>query len=227
MNTIYKIFITLFALTTITYVSPATAESRTLSNVLGQIDKQLLFVEGATATATLTKVVSGKPDEVSTGKFYSNREDAVRIDFDSPATRTVLINENTFFDYAPAAKTTDKWSVGKAPQGELRFINLGFGVSGSDLDRDYIVTLLESAKWETLQTTVLALTPKQSYLRDQAWSILLRLDESNWLPVQQIIRYGDSQTQLNVVYSGGAKNNNLSSKEFKPNWPSGTKTTAH
>jgi outer membrane lipoprotein-sorting protein len=215
------------ALLAVMIVPNAMAKERSLNDVLAAIDKQLRGVQGITGTATLTRFVADKQDAVSSGKYYANMDDAMRIDFEKPDLQTILLTEQTIYDYSPSAKTADKWSFSRAPQAEMRFMNLGFAVKGSDLTTDYIVTLLESAEWNTRQTTVLALLPKQEYRRAQAWSIVLRLDESSWLPVEQIIRYGASQTYLKVDYSGFAKDNNLKSKLFKPSWPSGTKTISH
>jgi len=227
MKVILKAIVSIVLLAQLAYVPATIAQERTLKSVLAQIDKKLRGTKGLEATVTLTVVTAGKDGDKSAGKFTTNMNDVVRVDLVTPDQRTILLKENTLYDYSPADKTAEQWSVGSAPKPELRYLNLGFGVKGTDLTTDFIVTLLESAAWNSRQTTVLTLVPKTDYHRAEAWSIQLRLDEESWLPVEQVIWFGSSQTNLKADYTDAKQNNNIPTKTFKPDWPSGTKNIRH
>jgi len=62
MNRQQRVFVALLA---IVFFSPAMADERSLSNVLGGIDKALRGTHGVTATVTITKKGGASPDAIA------------------------------------------------------------------------------------------------------------------------------------------------------------------
>ena len=121
--------------------------------------------------------------------------------------------------------TVEQFQLPQHPEKLAQYTLLGFQPTGRAMKQDFLVTMLEEDSLDDKKVVVLELTPKKEKLRAVIGKIHLWIDQSNWLPTQQRVYYGASNTHLTVRYRNVARNDSLNEAIFKPKWPKGTKKT--
>jgi outer membrane lipoprotein-sorting protein len=115
----------------------------TLEMVLKQLDQEARSFRSLTAEIDRTKVTVVVNDKsTESGKIFVRRDDKMRIEFNPPDEKTILRSGNELFLYNPKIKQVEEYDLGKHRALVDQFLLLGFGTSGSDLQKGYLVTLV-------------------------------------------------------------------------------------
>lgn len=200
--------------------SDAQKFSWTLDGVLKQLDEEAKGFQSLTAAIDRTKVTVVVNDKsTESGEIWVRRDDKMRIDFDKPDKRTIMRNGNTLDVYTPRISRVEEYDLGKHRALVDQFLLLGFGTSGSNLQKSYLVTFLGEEAIDGRRTVKLELTPKAEDVRNQVSKIHIWIDIATWLPDQQQFFETGSGDYLLIHYSNVVKNVRIGDDQFKPNWP--------
>jgi outer membrane lipoprotein-sorting protein len=195
----------------------------TLDSVLKQMDTQAASFQSLTADLERTKVTVVVNDKsTESGQIFVRRDDKMRIEVTQPDARTILRDGDNFYIYNPKIKRVEEYNLGNKKSVVDQFLLLGFGTSGSSLKESYTVTLQGEETLDNRKVLRLELLPKTDEVRKQLSKILLWLDESTWLPVQQQFFEMGSGDYFIIHYRNMNRNVRIPDNEFKPHWPRGT-----
>lgn len=196
--------------------------SWTLESVLSELDDDAKTFDSLTADIERTKVtVVVNVKSTETGSIYV-RGDKMLLDLKTPDPRTILRTGDTIFVYTPGLKRVEEYNLGKHRELVDQFLLLGFGTSGHELKKGFLVTLLGERTIDRQKTLLLELTPKSAGVRNQISRIHLWLDESSWLPVQQEFFETGTEDYFTIRYSNLVRNPDIPDSRFRPRWPKGT-----
>jgi outer membrane lipoprotein-sorting protein len=195
----------------------------TLDNILKQMDAQAATFHSLTADLERTKVTVVVNDKSTESGQISVRSDGkMRIEVTQPDARTILRDGDNFYIYNPKIHRVEEYDLGKKKSVVDQFLLLGFGTSGSSLKDGYTFTLQAEETLDNHKVLRLELLPKTDDVRKQLSKILLWLDESTWLPVQQQFFETGSGDYFIIRYRNINRNVRIPDNEFKPHWPHGT-----
>jgi outer membrane lipoprotein-sorting protein len=194
----------------------------TLDAVLDSLNREAENFRSLTADVERTKVtVVVNVKSTETGTLWV-RGDKMRLDLKEPDPRTVLRAGDTIFVYTPGLKQVEEYNLGKHRELVNEFLLLGFGTSGHELQKGFLLTLIGEPVLDRQKTALLELTPKAGAARNQIARIRLWLDESSWLPVQQEFFETGTDDYFIIRYANISKNPEIPDSRFKPHWPKGT-----
>ncbi len=194
----------------------------TLESALKQLDSEARSFHSLTADMERTKVTVVVNDKsTESGKIFVRRDEKMRIEITSPNPKTILRSGNDLFLYNPKIKQVEEYDLGKHRALVDQFLLLGFGTSGDDLQKGYLVTLIGEEELDRHQVLKLELTPKLDDARKQVSKIHIWIDESTWLPDQQQVFETGSGDYFLIRYTNVVRNPKLSDNEFKQHWPKG------
>lgn len=202
--------------------APQAHGTLTLDAVLDSLNREAADFRSLTADVERTKVtvvVNVKSTETGT---LSVRGDKMRLDLKDPDPRTILRAGDTIFVFTPGLKQVEEYNLGKHQELVNEFLLLGFGTSGHQLQKGFLLTLIGEPVLDRQKTALLELTPKAGAARNQIARIRLWLDESSWLPVQQEFFETGTDDYFIVRYANISKNPDIPDSRFKPHWPKGT-----
>jgi len=203
--------------------STAPQTNWTLDNVLKQMDMQAASFQSLTADLERTKVTVVVNDKsTESGKIFVRRDDKMRIEVTQPDPRTILRDGDNFYIYNPKIRRVEEYNLGNKKSVVDQFLLLGLGTSGSSLKESYTITLQGEETLDNRKVLRLELLPKTDEVRKQLSKILLWLDESTWLPVQQQFFEMGSGDYFIIRYRNINRNVRIPDSEFKPHWPRGT-----
>jgi outer membrane lipoprotein-sorting protein len=195
----------------------------TLETVLKQLDRVAGDFRSLTADVERTKVTVVVNDRsTESGQVMVRRDDKMRIDLTVPDAQTILRDGDHFYIYKPKIRQVEEYDLGKHRALVDEFLLLGFGTSGQDLKKSYLVTLQGEDTLDGAKVVRLELTPKADDVRNEIEKIDLWLDEATWLPAQQQFFENGTQDYFIIRYTHMARNVNIPDSRFKPHWPSGT-----
>jgi len=200
-----------------------TKASMTIEEVLKQLDHEAKNFRSLTAAMERTKVTVVVNDRsVESGRILIRGDDKMLIELTQPDPRTILRTGDDLYIYNPKLKRVEEYNIGKHRAEAQQFLLLGFGSSGNDLKKGYLVTLLAEEVIDRKKTLLLELTPKNEKVRNQVAKIHLWIDVSSWLPIQQKFFETGSGDYFTVHFTNIVRNPRLSDSQFKPTWPKGT-----
>ena len=206
-----------------TSAAPAQRRSTwTLESVLNQVDAEARSFHSLSADVERTKVTVVVNDRSTESGTISVEGEKMRLELKSPDPRTILRSGDNLYVYNPGLKRVEEYNLGKHRNLVDQLLLLGFGTSGHQLQKNYLVTLLDETTLDNKKVVQLELTPKSKEVRDQISKIHVWLDETNWLPVQQQFFETGSQDYFVIRYANMIRNPHFSDGEFKPHWPKGT-----
>ena len=203
----------------------AASQSRgpwTLESVLRQLDAQDKTFRSLSADVERTKVTVVVNDHSTETGTLLVRGDKMLLQMKAPDARTVLRTGDNLYVYTPGLNRVEDYNLGKNRTMVDQFLLLGFGTSGRELQKSYLVTLLGEPLLDDKKTVELELTPKSADARNQISKIQIWFDESSWLPVQQQFNETGSGDYFTIRYSKIVRNPTIGESEFKPHWPKGT-----
>jgi len=167
---------------------PQTAPAN-LERVFNQLDATAKSFQSAEASFVwdqYTKVVD--ETETQKGKIYFRRHDGeiqMAADISEPDKKYVIYSGGKVQVYQPKIDLVNEYNPGKNRADLEGFLVLGFGGAGHDLLRSYDVKLVGSEVIGGVDTSKLELIPKSARLRNNIARILLWIDPSRGISVQQ------------------------------------------
>jgi outer membrane lipoprotein-sorting protein len=204
------------------YLTAGQGHTVTLDNVLRGLDRSAKDFHSLSATVertTVTVVVNDHSTE--TGSLLV-RGDKMLLQMNPPDSRTVLRNGDNIYIYTPGLKQVQEYNLGKNRDLADEFLLLGFGTTGTDLEKGFEVKLVGEDTLDGKKDAELELTPKSANVLKQFSKIQIWLDETTWLPDQQQFTENGSGDYVTVHYTKTVRNPNIPDSSFKPHWPKGT-----
>ena len=196
--------------------------SATLDNVLKQLDRSAKDFRSLSATVERTKVTVVVNDHSTETGSLLVRGDKMLLQMNPPDSRTVLRNGDNIYLYTPGLKQVQEFNLGKNRDLADEFLLLGFGTTGTDLQKGFDIKLVGEESLDGKKDIELELTPKSAAVLKQFSKIQIWLDETSWLPDQQQFTENGSGDYLTVHYTKIVRNPNIPDSDFKPHWPKGT-----
>lgn len=197
----------------------------TVKSVLKEMDKAVKGLNGLTAELHWDELVCSQRI-VGSGKFYVNLAGQVRADVGGSNPRTIIVMPPFFYIYKPLEEIAERYYLPSRPDLLGQYALLGFIPAGSDLKKQYNITLLRSEEVDGRNTVVLNLAPKSKEAQTAISAIVLWVDQATWMPYQQIIRHASSGLQATITYSEISSTEDLSKELFQKVWPPETKIVA-
>ena len=197
----------------------------TVKSVLKEMDKAVKGLQGLTAEVHWDELVCSQRI-VGSGKFYVNLSGQVRADVGGSNPRTIIVMPPFFYIYKPLEEIAERYYLPTRPDLLGQYALLGFAPAGSDLKKEYKVTLLRSEEVEGRNTVVLNLEPKSKEAQGAISAIVLWVDQATWMPYQQLIRHSTSGLQATIRFSEITSTEDLSKELFQKVWPPETKIVA-
>jgi len=165
------------------------SDSADLERVLGQMDaaaKKFKTTEASVTWDQYVRVIN--ESETEKGKIYFRRENGeiqMAADFMDPDKKYVIYSEGKVQVYQPKIDQVNEYNAGKN-RGDLEsFLVLGFGGSGHDLLKSYDVRYLGTETVSGVAASKLELIPKSVRLKNNIARILLWIDPTHGISVQQ------------------------------------------
>jgi outer membrane lipoprotein-sorting protein len=227
-----KIFISVFFILSTLSACNLSAEDKSaaLERALSSMDNaaaNFKNVEADFVWDQYTKVVD--QTETQTGKIYFRRvkaETQMLADVTGPQTsdkKSVLYANAKFQVYQPGeVNQVNVYDTSKKPEVET-FLVLGFGGRGHDLSKSFEVTYAGSETVGGVQTEKINLIPKSEKVKQTFEQIILWIDPTRGISVQQqLIAYLSHDYRL-AKYSNIRINGKISDNDFKLKTNSKTK----
>jgi outer membrane lipoprotein-sorting protein len=192
--------------------------------VLSMMDHAAEDFKSLTAAIEHVKYTALVQDNsTETGEIFVRKDAKVRIDFQSPDPRTILRNGDNLYIYTPKINRVEEYNIGKNRAIVDQYLALGFGTRIEALRKNYDIALTGEEELDGHKAAVLELTPKSEEQQKQISKVVIWVDESSWLPVQQKFMEAGSGDYVLSRYTKVMKNLKLGDGKFKPDWPKGTK----
>jgi outer membrane lipoprotein-sorting protein len=153
--------------------------SDNLQQILARMDKAAGSFESMTAQVTyVTHTQVLNEDDRQSGSVIMKKVQAGevqgKVDFTAPDRRVVTIQKHRLQEYLPKINTLQIYDLAKHGEQLDKLILIGFGTSGSELAKDYDVTVAGTENGEIR----LELTPKSPDARQYVQKLDL------WIPAQ-------------------------------------------
>ena len=193
-------------------------ESAELERVLARMDtaaKSFKTTEASVVWDQYQKVIN--ETETQKGKIYFRREGGeiqMAADFAEPDKKYVLYSGGKVQVYQPKIDQVNEYNAGKNRSDVESFLVLGFGGSGRDLFKSYVVRLLATETVGGVAADKLELIPKSDRLRNNIARIWLWIDPARGISVQQQFFEPDGNYRL-AKYSDIRINQPLPENAFR------------
>ena len=187
-------------------------------SALKEMDKALKDVRGLTAMLHWDELFCDQQIKGS-GKFYVNLSGRVRADVGGSNPRTIIVTPPFFYIYNKLEGAAHRYYLPSRPDVLGQYALAGFNPAGSNLKKQYKVTLLRSEEVDGHDTVVFNLVPKSKEAAAAIAAIVLWVDQETWMPYRQIIRHGSSGLQATVTYSDISTSEELPEELFLDVWP--------
>ncbi len=193
-----------------------------LPTILKQLDAEAKEFRSLTADLERTKVTVVVNDRSTEwGQIFVRRDAKMRIELTRPDPRTILRTGDELYVFNPKTKRVEQYNLGKHRALVDQFLLLGFGTSGTDLKKHYLLTVHGEDVLDKQKVILLELTPKSEEVRNQISEIRLWIDQSTWLPAQQQFFETGSGDYFIIRYTNVVRNVKIADSRFKPHWPKG------
>jgi outer membrane lipoprotein-sorting protein len=210
---------------------PATlaAANDTLQQVLTRMDKAASEFKSMTAQVTYvthTDVLNDNTTEIGTVTMKKVQPGEVQglVDFTSPDQKIVTIEKRRVREYLPKIKTLEVFDLDKHGEQLDKFFMIGFGTSGTELAKDYDVTVVGTQDMKGQAAIHLQLVPKVAEARQYVQKLELWIpDQGDPYPLQEKILEPSRDYRL-VTYEGLTINPNLRTDALQLKLPPGVKT---
>lgn len=200
----------------------ASAAPLTLNEILKQMDREAAQFQSLTANIERTKVTVVVNDRATeSGQMEVRRDGKMRIELTSPDQKTILRDGDHIYMYTPKIRRVEEYDIGKHRDVVDQLLLLGFGTSGENLKREYLITLQGEETLDNQRVARLELTPRSDELRKQISKIDLWLNEATWLAAQQQFYETGSGDYSVIRYMNIARNVPISDARFRAAWPKG------
>lgn len=183
-----------------------TVKADTVASILERMDKAAPEFHGMTADVqmvTFTAILSDTTTEKGTLKMQRLKANDVRaiLDFSAQSdARVIAFFGKTVRVYFPNLHSYQDYELGKSSQVLNQFLLLGFGSSGTDLARSYVITAQGSEDVDGKSTTKLLLIPKDPKVKERLTKIDVWIPNDAAYPLQQQF-YEPSGNYRKVTYT--------------------------
>ena len=178
------------ALWLVVSTAPTWATAQDLQSVLAKLDQSAARFRSAQANFTWTtfnSVVNDFSDK-QTGKIYFQRsgsETKMAADLNPPDAEQVIFSGGKVEIYKPKLGTVDVYDAGAHREEFETFLVLGFGSSGTEMSKSFDMKYEGEEKIDGVDTVKLELTPKAENIKTHFPQIMLWIDLSRGVSVQQ------------------------------------------
>jgi len=199
-----------------------------LQQVLARMDKAAGDFKAMTAQVTYvthTDVLNDDSKEIGTVtmKKVQSGEVLGRVDFTAPDRKTLTFEKRHLQEYLPKINTLQVFDLDKHGEQLDKFLGIGFGTSGTELAKDYDVTVLRSEEPEGEAAIHLQLIPRAGEAKQYVQKIELWIPgEGNPYPLREKI-FEPSHDYIVVTYSDLKINPPLDANAMKLKLPAGVK----
>jgi outer membrane lipoprotein-sorting protein len=199
----------------VSFVQAETAESLTLEQVLTKIDQVgagLRSMSSSISQKRWTDILQ-EFDRGESGRFLflkENDELHLRKEIAKPQENTLIISEGKLLYYQPKIKQLQKYDLGDR-RDRTEFLLLGFSSNKEALKEAYQIRLGKKETVAGREAYPLELTPKSQSLSAYFTQIVLWIDTTLWVPIQQklveptrdylLIRFDDIDLNPNISKS--------------------------
>jgi outer membrane lipoprotein-sorting protein len=222
-------FLTLLILAVSAWAQTAPASANGLEPVLSQMDKtaaNFRTTEASFVWNQYQKVVD--ESEKQEGKVYFRKvgkETQMAADITAPDKKYVLFSDSKVEVYQPKIDQVTVYNTGKNRAEFESFLVLGFGGGGHDMLKSFDVKYLGDEKLDGVDTAKLDLVPKSEKVRNNFQHILLWIDPTRGVSVQQQLFEPSGDYRL-AKYSDIQINQRIPDTVFKLKTTSKTKTVS-
>ncbi len=162
-----RLLLTICALTAVAggYSITAAAEAPGLRDILARMDQSAAQFHGMKANVKrVSHTAVLNEDSTETGNLairkISPHEVQGRLEIETPDKKAYLINNRTVEIFYPNLNQVEIYRIGKEGEQLTQFILLGFGTSGTDLEKNYDMKVTGAATLDGEKVDVIQLTPK-------------------------------------------------------------------
>jgi outer membrane lipoprotein carrier protein len=195
-----------------------------LDYVMSMMDRSAEDFRSLTAALDHVKYTAVVKDtSTESGEIYVRKDSKLRIDFISPDPRTIIRNGDNLYIYTPKINRVEEYNIGKNRALADQYLALGFGTRAESLKKSYSVSLSGEEELDGHKMALLELVPRSDEVRKQIMKIVMWVDESSWMPVQQKFMEAGSGDYFLSRYKNVMKNLKIGDGKFKADWPKGTK----
>ncbi|HEY7680046.1 MAG TPA: hypothetical protein VIC04_05955 [Terriglobia bacterium] len=190
----------------------------TLTSVLAGMDRAAAQFTSVAANLEYTKVTVIVDDHsTERGRILFEKARGklrVMLAFEQPSEKYILFSDGKVSIYRPKIAEIEEYSLANN-QGLLeQFLMLGFGTSGTELQKSYAVTLKGEETLEGQPVVHLELVPKDAAVGARLQRIELWLSPQTWQPLQQKF-VEPSKDYLIARYRDVRNNEKIDAKNFR------------
>lgn len=198
----------------------------TLDQVLSRMDRRGEHFRAMKAhiaqrrwTAVLQEFDEGEEGEISF--LRSGQRFYLRKDINKPQKNFLVIRDGEVLFYQPRIKQAQRYQLGKN-KDKAEFLLLGFGTDKAAIKEAYNTRLIGQERIEGKDTVTLELTPKSAKVSAFFSKILLWIDTTTWVPVQQRL-VEPTNDYLQIQFSKIKLNPRLKTSDFELHLPKDVK----
>lgn len=187
-----------------------------LAEILAQMNEVAKRVKTVSANLQYTKVtvlVDDKSTESGQLFFRKGKTPEIRIDFEKPDRKTLLVKKNRGEFYLPKINQIQEYDLAQKSDLVQQFFLLGFGTDAAELKKAYDVKYVREEDMQGQPTVLLELVPYKREVAAQVSKIQLWVSEDSWLPAQQKFFQAGGDYMI-AQYSGVKVNWALPSSAF-------------
>jgi outer membrane lipoprotein-sorting protein len=204
----------------------AKAPADTLANVLSRMDAAATSFQSMSASlnqVTHTAVIDQDDRASGTVRLKRTPNGVLgMVEFTTPQPLIVAFHSRKVEKYYPKTNVVEEYDVDKFGEQLDQFVLLGFGTSGSDLQKNYQVRMVGSEPVAGKPATRIALTPKSKQALEYLKKAELWIPDDAAHPLQEKL-WKNADDYVLVTYSDVKLNPSLSAKDFELRLPSGVK----
>ena len=154
--------------------------------VVQRLNEAAKHFRTVTAKLEYTKVTVVVDDKsTQEGEIYFRKNGTILFDILRPEPKKILFRDHKAKVFYPKMNQFQEYDLDKHRGLVELFLLLGFGTTGDDLKKSYLLTLLGETRLDNRSVLQLELTPKEERSRNQMHKIHLWLDLASWAPVHQ------------------------------------------
>jgi len=189
---------------------------------MNEASKRLKTISANLEYTKVTVLVDDKSSQSGQLFFRKGKTTEIRIDFQKPESKTLLLKKNKGEVYLPRINQIQEYDLGQKSGLVQQFLLLGFGTDTGDLKKAYNVKYLKEEDLGEDTTVLLELVPRKSNVATQIAKIQIWVSEDSWLPAQQ--KFFESGGDYTIArYSGLKVNRPLPASAFELNAAPGAK----
>lgn len=153
---------------------------------------------------------------VSQGRFYFNRPNMVRWEYEDPERKVFVITEDRYVAYYPSEKKAEDVDIRKFVAKRL-FRFLAVGQSSKDLEPYYSIARVVDGG--TTGTYLLVLTPRRNRVRERLAVLRLFIDARSYLP-RRVVYEEPNGDSTRLTFEETRTNVDLPERQFRVDLPS-------